>query len=58
MEIKEDIINEVKQKIGNFSYKLIYVNNEQKNYVYLIHSKKEKFILKISKKFDKENFKK
>ena len=56
IKIANTIINTLEDKIGKFSYKLIYFNKEQKNYVYLLKTKKGKLILKTMNKFDKKNF--
>ena len=52
----KNLIETLEKKIGKFTYKLIYLNNEEKNFVYLLKSKKGKFVLKMMIKFEEKHF--
>jgi len=50
MKIKQYIYDSVKKIIGDFEYKLIFLNSIEKNLVYLLETKDKKFVLKIKNK--------
>ena len=52
----KNLIKIVEEKIGKFTYELIYLNDEEKNFVYLLNSSRGKFILKIMVKFEAKHF--
>lgn len=47
MKTLNNISSKLNKKYGKFSYELIYVNKEAKNYVYKLYSKKGTFVIKL-----------
>ncbi len=56
MKISQVIQKEMIKKIGKFHYKLIYTNEEEKNYVFLLTKNKRKYVLKVKNNKDNESF--
>jgi len=49
MKIPAEIRRELENKIGKFNSRLIYCNEDLKNYVYLLNCSKQKYVLKIKR---------